>query len=289
MKAKTPAPPDNKKDQFLIGELAHLFNISTDTLRYYDKIGLIRPDIKGDNGYRYYSMRSFLKLSRILFLKDLDIPLEEIKDYMGNKNKEKLVELLQIKHADLELKIQSCLNLQSKIEQKLNLFVDAEAAEVGVTIKHFPRRQLLYLEAANTATSDHKGQLKRFGHLLKHSSWISEGQIYTSVSIDDLQSRQFEHFKYVFQIPDTGGDHAVLKSLPEGLYACLIFIGPYSAIDTHYTTLLDWIDANGYELCGDSIEKNIVDYDFSDKDEEFISELQIPIRLRDDASTPSPV
>ncbi len=46
------------RDMFLIGELAKLFNISTDTLRYYDKIGLLKPKYDKDNGYRYYTYRN---------------------------------------------------------------------------------------------------------------------------------------------------------------------------------------------------------------------------------------
>ncbi len=45
----------------------------------------------------------------------------------------------------------------------------------------------------------------------------------------------------------------------------------------HYQILIKWIEENGYEIFGDSIEKNIVDYDFSDSENEYISEIQIPI------------
>ena len=54
------------KDKFLIGELSKIFNISTDTLRHYDKIDLIKPEYDEKNDYRYYSIRNLFKLSRIL-------------------------------------------------------------------------------------------------------------------------------------------------------------------------------------------------------------------------------
>ena len=57
------------KEKFMIGELAKLFNISTDTIRHYDKKGLLKPQCNKDNSYRYYDVRDFFKLSRILFLK----------------------------------------------------------------------------------------------------------------------------------------------------------------------------------------------------------------------------
>ena len=45
----------------------------------------------------------------------------------------------------------------------------------------------------------------------------------------------------------------------------------------HYEILIHWISNHGYKITGNSIEKNIVDYDFSDSEEEYISEIQIPV------------
>lgn len=271
------------KEAFLIGELATLFNISADTLRYYDKIGLIEPDVKGDNGYRYYSLRSFFKLSRILFLRDLDIPLEEIKGYMSNKNTEKLVQMLESKRHDLDHKIQSCLNLKAKIDQKLALLNTSRNANDSIYLKVLPPRRVLTLSSSDqrNATSV-KQTLKAYGHLLKHSSWMTEGQIYTSVSEAHLDLGIFEHFDYLFELPLDGVEssqtNAELPVLPQAEYACLLFVGPYHHIDQHYQRLLQWIATSGYRVCGPSIEKNIVDYDFADSDEEYISELLIPIK-----------
>lgn len=41
--------------KLLTGQVSKIFNISKDTLRYYDKMGLLKPEINKSNGYRYYS------------------------------------------------------------------------------------------------------------------------------------------------------------------------------------------------------------------------------------------
>lgn len=66
--------------------------------------------------------------------------------------------------------------------------------------------------------------------------------------------------------------------MPKGGYACISFLGPYSDMNGHYEILIAGIELNGYEITGNSIEKNIVDYDFSDSEEEYISEIQIPVK-----------
>ena len=56
------------------------------TLHHYDDIGLLRPSRIGDNGYRYYGEDALLKLQQILFYRELDFPLADIKKIMGRRD-----------------------------------------------------------------------------------------------------------------------------------------------------------------------------------------------------------
>ena len=56
------------------------------TLHHYDDIGLLKPSRVGDNGYRYYGEEALLKLQQILFYRELDFPLEEIRRIMGRRD-----------------------------------------------------------------------------------------------------------------------------------------------------------------------------------------------------------
>ena len=56
------------------------------TLHHYDDIGLLKPSRVGDNGYRYYGGESLLRLQQILFYRELDFPLDEIKKIMGRRD-----------------------------------------------------------------------------------------------------------------------------------------------------------------------------------------------------------
>lgn len=63
----------------LINELAKLSGVSKRALRYYDEIGLLTPSDTRDNGYRQYSVTDIDRLQQILFYRELDFKLEEIK------------------------------------------------------------------------------------------------------------------------------------------------------------------------------------------------------------------
>lgn len=60
------------------GQFAKLANVSERTIRYYDKIGLLKPSFVMENGYRQYSDLDLLKLQKILSLKHLGFSIEEI-------------------------------------------------------------------------------------------------------------------------------------------------------------------------------------------------------------------
>ena len=60
------------------GKFAKLANVSERTIRYYDKIGLLKPSFVMENGYRQYSDLDLLKLQKILSLKHLGFSIEEI-------------------------------------------------------------------------------------------------------------------------------------------------------------------------------------------------------------------
>lgn len=268
------------KGAFLIGELAKLFNITTDTLRHYDKIGLLKPNYDTNSKYRFYSVRNFFKLSRILFFKNLDISLQDIKKYMNNKNTSNLLTLLKNKEEEIDLKISKLTNLKIKINTKLALFNSINEDLNIIKIKHLPQRIGILLDISDSNYEyELKKSVKKNGKYLNLSSLLIEGQIYTYLSRDNMKDGSFNKFKYFIEIVSTENEvQGIFKIIPEDEYACVLFSGPYKDIENHYKLLIQWINDNGYEISGDSIEKNIVDYDFSDSENEYVSEIQIPVR-----------
>src|ERR1051325_629168 len=71
---------------FTVKQLSKLAGVTPRTLHHYDAIGLLKPSRVGDNGYRYYGEESLLLLQQILFYRELDIPLEDIKKIMGRRD-----------------------------------------------------------------------------------------------------------------------------------------------------------------------------------------------------------
>ena len=76
----------NIQNYFTTGELSQLCKIPRKTLLYYDKLGLITPELVDENGYRYYKRSQLFLLQLILTLRQLDVPIARIKDYLANRS-----------------------------------------------------------------------------------------------------------------------------------------------------------------------------------------------------------
>jgi DNA-binding transcriptional MerR regulator len=74
-----PAWNEEQPMTYTVRQLAHLAGVTPRTLRHYDAVGLLRPSSVGDNGYRYYDDASALRLQQILFFRELDLSLDEIR------------------------------------------------------------------------------------------------------------------------------------------------------------------------------------------------------------------
>ena len=87
------------------GEFARLAGTTKHTLFHYDKIGLLSPEWKLPNQYRYYSVSQLEIFDVICILKEIGMSLEEIKSYLDNRTPELFLELLKKETSAIELSL----------------------------------------------------------------------------------------------------------------------------------------------------------------------------------------
>ena len=119
------------KEKYTVSELARLFGISNQTLRYYDKIGLFRPAYTDANtGYRYYSYNQFFTLSMIIQLKRLNFSLESIRKYSSARDIKCLEENLMEERELIRQQIDQLRHLEERNERLLQkLYIAQHASE----------------------------------------------------------------------------------------------------------------------------------------------------------------
>ncbi len=87
--------------RYTVKQVARLSGATVRTLHFYDEIGLLKPAYYGENGYRYYEKEQLLGLQQILFYRELNVPLEQIKLIMASPGFDRL-KTLETHRARLE-------------------------------------------------------------------------------------------------------------------------------------------------------------------------------------------
>ncbi|SHI34654.1 DNA-binding transcriptional regulator, MerR family [Dethiosulfatibacter aminovorans DSM 17477] len=94
------------KDYYKIGEVSKKCSIPIKTLRYYDEIGLIKPEyIEEQNNYRYYTKEQMVTIYIIRKLKNLDFSLKEIKSILEDNNTKAIETSIEKKLQEISEKI----------------------------------------------------------------------------------------------------------------------------------------------------------------------------------------
>ena len=117
-----------------IGEVAHLTGITVRALRHYDAIGLLKPSGISDTGYRLYSDADLQRLQQILFFRELDFPLSDIRDIMMNPAYDKAAALRR--HKEL------LLQKRSRIDGLIALVDKHIKGENDMSFKQFDKSNI---------------------------------------------------------------------------------------------------------------------------------------------------
>ena len=109
-----------------VNDVSKMTGVSIRTLHYYDEIGLLKPAKYTDSDYRLYDDAALEKLQQILLFRELEFPLNDIKeivnrsDFDKTKALEQQIELLELKKEHIENLLNMCKYLKVSGVRKLN-------------------------------------------------------------------------------------------------------------------------------------------------------------------------
>ena len=101
---------------YTTGQFAKMAGVTLRTIRYYDKIGLLKPSHILDNGYRQYCNKDLITLQKILALKELGFSLEEIYPLIIDNDKDSFKESLKLQTSLINQKMNHLNNLKATIK-----------------------------------------------------------------------------------------------------------------------------------------------------------------------------
>ena len=277
---------DSKSKLLTIGQFADMHGINKKTLMWYDEIGLFPPAfVNPENGYRYYSYHQSPILETILMLRELDVSVAEIQEFMKNRSAASLKVLLDEKITDLDRSIthlkavrktlcnhrQNMVTLLTMDLSEISLIEKKERHLVTVDIN---RETSFEKEVEMITAETRKYQLRR----------LHDASYGTMISVDDLHLGNYDNYSKLFiEIPfpikKTG-----LHIQPGGKYLRAFHKGGWSSIPQTYQKIMDYADAHGLTLSGFSYEMGINE-NVIDRIEDYIFQIEIPAAIARKSST----
>lgn len=204
---------------FSVGQAAKAVGTTSETLRHYDRIGLVKPSKKDEwTNYRYYTEQDIVRLNTVRALQLMDLPLQEIKKVLEYDDLEKIVDFLTQAEKKADEKIAALQHSKSKIqlakadyESKLQ----SRKYQNGIFIKEMPERVILLSDTLEVPTLD--SLWNYLSHFYEKVTPALKEQFY----FEDLAGIYTENgLSRLFAVCIRYGEIDGLKILPKGKYLC---------------------------------------------------------------------
>lgn len=272
---------ETNREIYTISEFAKMTGVSTDTLRYYDKINLFKPtNIDSKTGYRYYTLKEFEEIGEIQTLQTLGVSLKEIKHHLENKTFFSSYMLLSKQYADIDRKIAELTQLKSYLSEKLSTLEDVmnNNSDDEIVLKEIDER-IGYGTRINCKDySEIKTESARIIEKYRKSLFVSNSYA-IFIPKEDILKRKFNAHYYcvIFDIEKDEAEPFEKLTFPKGLYATIRYNGTTFERSDSMIKLVDYIEQNHYKIIGDALQICVIDENITNIDAEKINEIQIPI------------
>ena len=264
------------KDSYTIHEIAALYGVGPDALRYYEKLGLIRPR-RAENGYRIYDLNDIYRLTILRDLRSLGFSMERIGEYLKDLSVSNTLQLLDEERRLIREKMRALRAVEGAIRARVrHLQACAAVEDGGISLVELPPRPCLRLNADIARDEEMDFAIKRLHR--RHEDTIRDlgGQkIGASIAPEDIRAGKIGLYRSVFFLLDEGatGDF----TLPGGRYACLYYRGSYRQLGARVAELFRWARKQGLSPTGDVLELYPIDDRFTAREEEFLTQLQVRV------------
>ena len=207
------------KKYFSVGEAAKAVHTTSETLRHYDRIGLVKPSKKDEwTKYRYYTEQDIVRLNTVRALQLMDLSLQEIKKVLEYDDLEKIIDFLAQAEKKADEKIATLQYSKSKIQlAKADYERKLQGRENlnGIVLKDIPKRVILLSDTLEEPTLD--------------NLWNYLSHFYDKVTPALKEQFSFEDLAGIYTANGMTRLFAVctryvnidgLKVLPKGKYLC---------------------------------------------------------------------
>lgn len=255
-----------------------MHGINKKTLMWYDEVGLLKPALVKANGYRYYTCAQSFMLENILMLRELEVSIPKIKEFLQNRTPQGLSKVYALTLSDVDQKIDRLNSIKTHLNKELNaieelLSIDLKAIAV-VNIDRDEDMTLLDVGCDATMEDLIEDALK-----VKTQENIDtlDCQLGAIIAVDSLKNDDFDSYRYVFiGAKPQDSSHVSLHKKKAGRYLRAYHQGSWEKLPDRYRDILSYAQEHNLKLTDYSYERGINE-DFVDSIDQYITQIDIAL------------
>ncbi len=265
-------------------EFADLCGVSKDTLLYYDKIGLFHPAYIADNGYRLYCLDQVHTFDLLLMLRDSHVPLKQIKNYLQDRNPEKMLNLLNEQLKFLNRELYRLQELCQRLDfTSLQVERGMKSCQREPEIQQLEEKLYIAVPVRTETLYDRKRRMTAVRDFLRICQTEElQGDYLRCAMISKERLKAGCYDKEFFGIHTTAPVKKELPNIstikrPSGYYAVLRHYGGYKTLPESYDKLISYIEKEGWTICGYAYETELIGYICVQDDLDYVIEIAIEV------------
>lgn len=266
----------SEKKQLSILEFSRLTGIKRDNLRFYDRIGLLKPEIRGKNGYRYYTRRQLSSAYLIGGLRLLGVGLEDIKRYSTDRTPEKMLDLFAQQEVRIQAEIAKLRETSGILKQYADMAREALCQkESEFLIAHRQRERIFLCPPVPAAAGEDEAEILAYEYAGSHNINL-EAPIGVMISHKDLFAGvPSPAYRYYLKVGKKGNAWK-----PAGQYA--VAYGTYHLSDAKafYLRFMHFIQEQGMEVDGNAYGEFLLNELAVQTPEQYFGRIEIPVKYR---------
>lgn len=263
-----------------IGQVAKIHNISPKMLRYWDRIGVLKPANTDEiTGYRYYSTEQFHVLNFIVYMRSMGLSYDEIKAGLKDINRQSLQDLLDSQIVLTEQKILDYKTVKSRLENlREELIAAKKIDQTGkVKIVHYPDRKIVSIKGQIRTRLEFENYLMKLELKTGNDSRLLVPRVGLLMDKDDFKSGNYDAYKglFVFQ-EDFNSAYEYVQIVPGGFFANIYKWGRTEDSSGALRQIHDFIDENNLKITGD-IMRRVVAAGMRQGENGHLAEFMVPV------------
>ena len=242
--------------RYKIGEVSDIIGVSPESIRYYERLHLIKPEKNPISGYRYYSAWDINMLMKARSYRQQGFAINEVVEIMKDFNPTKTVEMLSEKEAELTREVAEKLKLVMQVRDDQALLRDAIGNCNEIKFEYRPAMHFLQTQTGYDMIASQRDMFGRW--IQDYAAYVLPGGVYRGPDANDVAYGLFVEDSKLSDV--SFKNEPELQALPSLLCLTTSFLSG-SDVELKYALFqfaFDYIEEHGLEANGEPVSRIVM-------------------------------